>query len=698
MNREGSSRAPSRDEGIPMKGSSPSGALFDFLFCLLASIVLVGQPLPGGALYMAAHVAELAPPLLRRDKLSLLPRSYRLSGLALLLLSALIALALLLIYPRAVDMPHLWLLFSLVLLIRLRSLASRRLCQSLRQRGLSRVQEVFRLTELMLLFCLVLAPALFFSQATDTAWYLLGGFAFSAFIEGHALHARPLAPLFPEGETPAPELRERLSGVNAYRTFRRVSGITTAALQVTLILCYTFIATSAGDLLLCMGLAFACVYLAGRLARIFLASAGNARRDPSNVLLAGLALWLIGLGSLALHMTRQEPVWSYLSVALSTAGTTVALSALQSLDRDISDVVAFASGGAVPPQEDVLGALTASYGMLAGQMIGLIGLSGLLFFRSEGARGLNDLALQPTLLIPALILVAAALLYAFRLPLESRHTRKLQQFLLLKENGETNLPLQRQLEEVLVKVSRRHYGIKLFRRFLRPFFPSTVLGREQVRLDRDTACIFTCNHSELYGPIVANLHIPYPFRSWVISEMADPKLIAEYIYTYTVKRQRWLPERWKWPLSRMMEPLLAWIMRSIECIPVYRNTPWELLTTFKLSSAALEAGDNLLIFPENPNDPSLEKHGYLRDTVGPFFTGFVTVAQIYHKRTGKCAQFFPLYADKKRRTLTLGEAIRYDPERQPLDEQRRISDHLRREMLRMGGLDGGAGPEEMNAC
>ena len=39
----------------------------------------------------------------------------------------------------------------------------------------------------MLLFCLILSPVLFLSQATDTAWYLLGGFAFSAFIESYAL-------------------------------------------------------------------------------------------------------------------------------------------------------------------------------------------------------------------------------------------------------------------------------------------------------------------------------------------------------------------------------------------------------------------------------------------------------------------------------------------------------------------------------
>ena len=213
-----------------------------------------------------------------------------------------------------------------------------------------------------------------------------------------------------------------------------------------------------------------------------------------------------------------------------------------------------------------------------------------------------------------------------------------------------------------------------------------MLGREHVKLDRDAACVFTCNHGELYGPIVANLYVPYSFRPWVISEMTELNEISNYIYTYTVKRQRWLPERWKLPVSRALAPFLAWIMRSIECIPVYRNKPSELIKTLRMSMKAMESGDNLLIFPENPNDPGQEKAGYLRDSIGTFFQGFVTVAQLYHKRTGKCAQFYPIYADKKNRTLSFGRPTRYDPNAHPAAEQERVSGHLRNEMLRMAGL------------
>ena len=662
--------------------------LFDYLYCMLASIVLVRQPLLGGALFMVAQIAELAGTLLHPDSVRHLTKGVRLWGYALTMLSALIAFALLLIYPASVNMPKLWLLFSLVLLIMLRSLAARRLCGSMQRRQLSRVQRAFRLTELMLLFCLILSPVLFLSQATDTAWYLLGGFAFSSFIESYALFASKEQAASPKEDTGEPADENALKQANSYRSFRHISIITVTALQVTMILSYTFIGTTAGGLLTCMGIAFVCIYLSSRLTRQILLSPRHARHDPSNVLLGGLTLWLAGLVLLSQNIMRGEHIWAYIALALCTCGTTLAAAALQALDGNMKSIIAFVTGRDPDTTPESMNGAEYAFATLVGQMLALLGLSLLLIFGGYPAKGFSVPSLQPTLLIPALLLVAAALLAAFRFPLENRYTVKLERFLMLREDGETNIPLQKQLEDVLVKVKRRRYGIKLLIRFLRLLFPTKVEGRENVKLDKDIPCVFTCNHGELYGPIIANIYIPFPFRSWMISEMVNHEQIATYIYTWTIKRQRWLPEKWKWPVARcIVGPALTWIVNSLDHVPVYRNSTKELIHTFKLSAEALEAEDNLLIFPENPNDPAQEKPGYLRDTVGAFFTGFTTVAQLYHKRMGKCPQFYPLYADKKRHTLTFGPPIRYDPNNAPVDEQRRIAHYLRGEMLRMGGLE-----------
>ena len=660
--------------------------LIDYLYCLLASTVLVGQPLPGGALYMTAQVAHLGTQLLHPAQLKYLPRRLRVAGtvLSVLAMAVALGLGLLLIYPRAVNLPYLWVLFGVVMLIKLRHTLCTRLNASCVRRGLSRTQRAFRLGEACLLFMALLALLLFLSQPTDTSWYLLGGYALTSLIAASAIYHSPVAAI--PADSPAivrPE-PENLSRVNALRSFRVISLITVTALQVTMILAYTLIGATAGDLLICMGIALVCTYIPTRVVVALQHSGRGKRHDPTNMLLVGLGLWLLSLMALWFSLGRGHMLAAYLSLAFCTTGTATALTALQSLDRHMREVILFATGKAPQDAEDSLHGMRAAYASLAGQMISLIGLGLLLFF--GGAQAVDHIDLQPTLLLPALLLVLAALMAALRFPLDQQVAQKLHRFLMLKENGETNQPLQKQLEDLVIKVSHRRYGIRLLMILLRPFFYIRLGNHEHVKLDRNTACVFTCNHGELYGPIVTNLFIPYSFRPWVISEMVERDQIADYIYTYTVKRQRWLPEGWKMPISRALAPILAWIMESIDSIPVYRNTPRELIKTLRLSTAAMEAGDNLLIFPENPNHESQAQNGYLRDSVGEFFTGFVTVAQLYHKRTGKCAQFFPLYADKKHRILHFGHPVRYNPDAQPKQEQQRISDALRQEMLRMANI------------
>lgn len=660
--------------------------LFDYLFCLLASTVLVGQPLPGGAFYMVAQISLLAAQIMQPNKMRYLNRRYRVIGIILSVLAALISLFLLLVYPRSLDLPLLWVLFGVVFLVKLREETSKRINQSCFKRCLRPIQRVLRLIETEFLFLVLISPLLFFSLQTDTAWYLLGGFALTAIISTHTICQLPQKNVYTKTQKEQNPVPEQLKQTNALRAYHSVSAMTSTALQVTMIFAYTLIAVSAGDLLLCLGIAFISTYLPSTAVTRLLASPRNQKRDPSNLLMLGLVLWLVSLMMLWRSLSSQNSMGAYISLAFCTAGCAVASVSLNALDQAMGDVILFVMGTETGELKNVLQDIQTSFAILFGQMVALIGLGLLLFFGDTNALP-SSLDLQPALLVPALVLVAAALLAAFRFPMDKQSTGKLHRFLMLKENGETNKSLQLQLESLLVKVYRRHYGIKLLILILRPFFYLRLENKEQVKLDKDTACIFTCNHGELYGPIVCNLFIPFSFRPWVINEMMDKNLIADYIYTYTFKRQRWLPESLKLPLSRAVTPGLAWIMRSLDSIPVYRNTPGDLIKTLRASANAMQAGDNLLIFPENPNDPSQKKSGYLRDGIGNFFTGFVTAAQVYERRTGKCPLFFPIYADKKHRLMRFGKPIRYNAANNAVDEQQRISDYLRQEMLRLSDAD-----------
>ena len=116
--------------------------------------------------------------------------------------------------------------------------------------------------------------------------------------------------------------------------------------------------------------------------------------------------------------------------------------------------------------------------------------------------------------------------------------------------------------------------------------------------------------------------------------------------------------------------MAAWLCVNVtgqlECIPVYRDSPQKLRETFRLTIESMEAGDNLLVFPENPENK------YPSEGIGELSPGFVMLADIYWKRKKKRLRMLPMYADKKRRTITFGNIIEFNPDNNLKDEQDRI--------------------------
>lgn len=672
---------------MPQTAATPDRAfpalytLHNYLFCMMASTVLMQRPVLGGAMFLAGQVADLSLRFLPQKQSKQLPRGARAALIALSALCSLLTLGMLLVYPRRVGLNGMWLLFGLVLMITLRSLFSQKIAVGHIRKDRSLLRTRLLLGEITFVFSLIAAPVLFFSLSGQDAWYLWGGFVITSILESVLLaREKDEGAAVPIAE--APDNQEALSSVNAYRVFRRVLALTVAALQITMILIYTFIGTTAGELFISMAVAFVCTVLVGRVTgRI---ARRHPERDPSNVLLCGLILWLTGL--IAFLFRRSSILLSYLALAACSAGTATALTAFWHLDASMREVVCFATGAQPAGSIDSTLSVSLRYAELSGQMVALLGLSLMVFFGEAPDAFRRGVLLQPVLLLPALMLVAAAVMFALRFPLRKEHLEKLHAFLMLKKSGQTNVPLQKQLEDVVINVNKRHYGIRVLMFFVRLFIYNRVEGRENVPADKDVSLVFICNHGEIYGPIVANVYIPFPVRPWVMSEMVDASETTDYVYEGTFKRQKWLPERLRYPAAKIVTPIINWGMEGVGSIPVYRNKPRELVRTFRATVNAMEAGDNILIFPENPYDERQFTGSYVREGVGEFFTGFTMIAPLYHKRTGKKCVFVPIYADKKRHTLTFGIPTVYDPDNEPNAEKERLCDTLRGEMLRMAGM------------
>ena len=57
--------------------------------------------------------------------------------------------------------------------------------------------------------------------------------------------------------------------------------------------------------------------------------------------------------------------------------------------------------------------------------------------------------------------------------------------------------------------------------------------------------------------------------------------------------------------------------------------------------------------------------------------------QLYYNKTGKSPLFVPMYANKKKRTISLGTPTRFDPDAPSNDEKERLCTYLRGEMLKL---------------
>ena len=180
------------------------------------------------------------------------------------------------------------------------------------------------------------------------------------------------------------------------------------------------------------------------------------------------------------------------------------------------------------------------------------------------------------------------------------------------------------------------------------------------------AVILVGNHCQAHGPLVGELRLPFPRKTWCAAEMMTRAQIAEYAF-----RDFWSQNpKWTHPfyrlLSRAIVPLAMLLFNHAETIPVYRDS--RVLSTFRETIRSLESGCSVLIFPEQD-----KRCNHILDD---FQDHFIDVARLWHRRTGKTLAFVPMYICPALGRICFGEAVRFDPTA-PFDEERsRIKNEL----------------------
>ncbi len=660
--------------------------LYQYLYATLLSSALGLLPVFGGAMFMSASVAGMLGRVLFGQGRRYLTRAMRAAFAVLGSVMLLCALLLLTLYPVMWTAAPVWLTFAAVLVISLRSDACRRLTGRYMRRTIGK-RAYWLLMALAHLSALgVMDWVLLANLPWARAWQLWGGFAAGAVLEWYSqwrerdLIAREDLPDDIDPDT-VEQMGRELREVGAYNAFQRMHMLVLLALQLTLVMAYTFVGLNTHQLLWAMVLAAGLCVLMRELSAWLL----RRTRQPfaTQLLLIGLFLWLYGLFLFYRQLSAAPDfLWSLLALGLCIGGLTVSVSALAELERRMTDVAQFTLKDRMQGYSQLRAAST-EMAILLGQMAALILLT--ILCMPSGVLMHLDLAalagtFRPLMVAPPLLLLLAAIVSALRFPMNNRHFQKLGHWLTLEQEGTDNPALRRQLESVVIRRHKNRFGVRIIITLLRPLYYHRVLGRENLAPYEDGSMILVCNHGEIYGPVVANLYVPISFRPWVISQMMEREAIVEHLYHGTMVRQKWLPERWKRPLLKLITPLFMWVFESLEAIPVYRGQPRALMRTFRETLDAMQAGDNILLFPENGEDHVEGEKGYASEGVGQLYTGFAMIAPMYYAKTHKRAVFVPIYASRKNRTLTIGKGIVYDPDANATEEKQRIVQGLMQAM------------------
>ena len=661
--------------------------LYAYIYCMMVSQALTSMPVYGGALFMCARVATVFGQTFSARSKRYLPQGIRPWRWVLLAVLLLLNLCVVVLYPMALQSPQVWLLFALVLSMQLRDT----ICQRLARLSVSgRLAEPRFLLYSGLWHAVALVTVLavlLSSLALQLAIPMFGGFLLCSLVSFYEMlkHRDRLQKLMEETSSEAELLGQSVRKANAFAVFEWLTALIMAAMEMTLIVMYTYLAATAEQLLIRMAMAVLTTLVSGEIAAWFLRwRKGKKRGDHSNLILVGLLMWIGGLWSFSRMLSTGVPdlTHTYICLGLCSVGCALCSASLEGMEKPMFAVARFTSGDDLAGYRQ-LRAANRELATLLGQMLALAALTALCFLTGgqELPRTVAEVAarIQPVMVIPALLTVLMALICALRFPLNSRYIDKMMRFLHIRESGGENPALEKQLESVVIQRHTQPWLIRALMAIIRPAFRHTLKDAENVRPDESNPIVFLCNHGEVYGPVAGMLFCPVPVRSWSISDMMiDPREVAEYSYKYTFSQVRWLGPL-RWPVARLLGYVSVWGMKKLEAVPVFRNKPRELMTTFRKSVEAMQAGDNLLIFPENP-DADPDAPGYEDGRPGELFRGFPMLAQVYYSKTGKRCRFLPMLAHKGMRTLSFGTEIVYNPEAAPIDERDRIVEEASRQM------------------
>ena len=204
------------------------------------------------------------------------------------------------------------------------------------------------------------------------------------------------------------------------------------------------------------------------------------------------------------------------------------------------------------------------------------------------------------------------------------------------------------------------------------FYPRTeAVGAENLP---DEPVIVVGNHAQMNGPIACELYFPGRRYIWCAAEMMAVREVPAYAYK-DFWSQKPAASRWFYKiLSYIIAPFSACIFNNAGTIAVYRDR--RVVDTFRESEKRLSEGASVIIFPEHDKPRN--------NIICEFQEGFVDVARMHYRKTGRELCFVPLYVAPALKKLYIGEPVRFRADAPFKEERERICRELMEAITRMG--------------
>lgn len=216
------------------------------------------------------------------------------------------------------------------------------------------------------------------------------------------------------------------------------------------------------------------------------------------------------------------------------------------------------------------------------------------------------------------------------------------------------------------KISYRCY--RIIRWLIWLFYPKTTIeGLENLP---DEPSIIVCNHAKMNGPIICEIYLPGDHDTWCAGQMMHLKEVPAYAF-----EDFWRDKpgyiRWFYKLlSYIIAPLSVCVFNNARTIGVYHDA--RIMSTFRRTVERLSEGAHVVIMPEGRN-----AHNRI---VNDFQEGFIDVARIYKKRTGKDLNFVPMYVAPVLKKAFIGKPTLLESGKPWNEEKRRVKDYLMSEI------------------